>query len=67
MTAAASAEPLEANLTDLDERRRSGRSTAPPVKRTGLDKEEGSQRPIGRPTVEDTRVQRAVTMRLGVV
>jgi RNA-directed DNA polymerase len=46
VTAAAYAEHLEANLTDLYERLRSGRYTAPPVKRTWLDKEDGSQRPI---------------------
>jgi retron-type reverse transcriptase len=37
------------------------------VKRTWLDKEDGSQRPIGRPAFEDTIVQRAVTMVLGAV
>jgi group II intron reverse transcriptase/maturase len=67
VTAARYAEPLEANLTDLYERLRSGRYTAPPVKRTGLDKEDGSQRPLGMPTFEDKIVQRAVTMLLGAV
>jgi RNA-directed DNA polymerase len=67
VTAAASAEHLEANLTDLYARRRSGRYTAPPVKRTGLDQADGSQRPRGRPAFEDTSVQRAVTMVLGAV
>jgi retron-type reverse transcriptase len=67
VTAAASAEHLEANLTDLYERLRSGRYTAPPVKRTWLDKEDGSQRPIGMPAFEDKIVQRAVTMLLGAV
>jgi RNA-directed DNA polymerase len=55
------------HLTDRYERRRSGRYPAPPVKRTGLDKEDGSQRPLGRPAFEDTSVQRAVTMRWGAV
>ena len=67
VTATAYAEHLEANLTDLDARLRSGRYTAPPVKRTWLDKEDGSQRAIGMPAFEDTRVQRAVTRRLGAV
>jgi group II intron reverse transcriptase/maturase len=67
VTAAAYAEHLEANLTDLYERLRSGRYTAPPVKRTWLDKEDGSQRPIGMPAFEDKIVQRAVTMLLGAV
>jgi len=67
VTAAAYAEHLEANLTDLDERRRSGRYTAPPVKRTWLDKEDGSQRPIGMPACADTSVQRAVTRLWGAV
>src|SRR5262245_27315321 len=44
VTAAASAEHLEAHLTDLYKRLRSGRYTAPPVKRTWLDQEDGSQR-----------------------
>jgi RNA-directed DNA polymerase len=42
VTAAAYAEHLEANLTDLYERLQSGRYTAPPVKRTWLDKADGS-------------------------
>jgi len=67
VTAAAYAEHLEANLTDLYERLRGGRYTAPPVKRTWLDKEDGSQRPIGMPTFEDKIVQRAVTMLMGAV
>jgi RNA-directed DNA polymerase len=67
VTAASYAEPLEANLTDLYERLRGGRDTASPVKRTWLDKEDGSQRPIGMPAVADKIVQRAVTMLLGAV
>jgi hypothetical protein len=67
VTAAAYAEHLEANRTDLYERLQSGRYTAPPVKRTGLDQADGSQRPIGMPTFEDKIVQRAVTMLLGAV
>jgi RNA-directed DNA polymerase len=65
--AAASAEHLEANLIDLYERLRSGGYTAPPVKRTWLDKEDGRQRPIGMPTFAAKSVQRAVTMLMGAV
>ena len=67
VTAAMYAEHLEANLTDLHARLQSGRYTAPPVKRTWLDKADGSQRPIGMPAFEDKIVQRAVTMLLGAV
>lgn len=67
VTAAMYAEHLEANLTDLHVRLQSGRYTAPPVKRTWLDKADGSQRPIGMPAFEDKIVQRAVTMLLGAV
>lgn len=61
VTAATYAEHLEENLRDLHERLRSGRYQAPPVKRQWLVKEDGSKRPIGKPTVEDKIVQRAVT------
>jgi len=42
---------LDENLRDLHERMRSGRYKAPPVERTWLEKEDGSLRPIGKPTV----------------
>ena len=67
MTAASYAEHLEANRTDLYERLHGGRYTASPVKRVWLDKEDGSQRPIGMPAFEDNIVQRAVTMLVGAV
>jgi RNA-directed DNA polymerase len=67
VTAAADADPREAPLTDLYERRRRGRDPAPPVKRTGRDKADGSPRPRGRPAFEDNIVQRAGTRRLGAV
>jgi RNA-directed DNA polymerase len=67
VTAALYAEHLEANLTDVHARLQRGRYTAPPVKRTWLDKADGSQRPIGMPAFEDKIVQRAVTMLLGAV
>ena len=53
----------DAPLHALHERRRSGGSQAPPVERVGLDKAAGGPRPLGQPTWEDQRVQRAVAMR----
>jgi RNA-directed DNA polymerase len=67
VTAEEYAEHLEENLRDLPERIQSGRYMAPPVKRTWLDKEDGSQRPIGLPTFEDKIVQRAVAWLLGAI
>ena len=67
VTAKEYAENLEENLRDLHERLRSGQYKAPPVVRTWLDKEDGSKRPIGKPTLEDKIVQRAVTMLMGAV
>ena len=57
---------LEANLRSLLERAKSGRYTAPPVKRAYIPKA-GSptqKRPIGIPTLEDKVLQRAVVMLL---
>ena len=57
---------LEANLQSLLERAKSGRYTAPPVKRVHIPKA-GSPtqtRPIGIPTLEDKILQRAVVMLL---
>ena len=56
---------LDENLRDLYERLRSGRYQAPPVKRHWLAKADGSQRPIGLPTVRVnyTPVQRAFGLR----
>jgi RNA-directed DNA polymerase len=51
----------------VHERLRSGRSRAPPVRRTYLDKADGRQRPIGIPAFEDKLVQRAVVMRWGAI
>jgi RNA-directed DNA polymerase len=61
------AQNLEGNLRNLHERLRSGRYKAPPVERAWLDKEDGSKRPIGKPTFEDKIVQRAVVMLLGAI
>jgi RNA-directed DNA polymerase len=67
VTAAEYAANLEANLADVHARLRSGRYYAPPVKRTYVPKEDGSQRPIGMPAFEDKLVQRAVAMWLGAI
>ena len=67
VTAAEYAEHLDENLRDLHERLRNGRYIPPPVKRTWLPKDDGSQRPIGKPTFEDKIVQRAVSMLLGEI
>ena len=64
VTAAEYAKNLDENLRNLHERLRSGRYKAPPVQRTWLPKDDGSQRPIGKPTFEDKIVQRAVCMLL---
>ena len=58
---------LEANLRKLHERLRRQQYYAPPVKRTYLEKEDGSKRPIGMPVFESKIVERAVVMLLGAV
>jgi retron-type reverse transcriptase len=55
---------LEANLNDLLERIKSGRYIAPPVRRHYIPKADGSERPLGIPTLEDKVAQRAVLMLL---
>ena len=60
MPAQAYAEHLDEHQRDLHERLRSGRYQAPPVERVWLEKADGGQRPIGKPTFEDKIVQRAV-------
>jgi RNA-directed DNA polymerase len=67
VTAKQYAEHLDDNLCDLYERLRSGRYRATPVKRVWLDKSDGSQRPIGKPVLEDKIVQRAVVMLLEAI
>jgi RNA-directed DNA polymerase len=62
VTAQQYADHLDENLGDLYERLRSGRYHAPPVERVWLAKDDGKQRPIGKPTFEDKIVQRAVVM-----
>jgi len=58
---------LEANLRDLLERIKSGSYEAPPVRRTYVPKDDGSQRPIGIPTFEDKVAQRAIAMVLEAI
>jgi hypothetical protein len=56
---------LEANLSSLLDRFKSGRYRAPPVKRVYIPKGDGKRlRPIGMPTLEDKVLQRAVVMLL---
>jgi RNA-directed DNA polymerase len=57
----------EANLTDLLERIKSGRYKAPPVRRTYIPKTDGTQRPLGIPTLEDKVAQRAIVMVLETI
>ena len=58
---------LAANLQDLYARLRTQRYRAQPVERVWLDKEDGKQRPIGKPVLEDKIVQRAVTLILEAI
>jgi len=60
-------ENLELNLQNLHERLRKGLYKAPPVERVWIDKEGNKKRPIGKPTLEDKIVQRAVEMVLSAV
>lgn len=50
---------LEENLRELAERLKRGASHASPVERVYIPQAEGRQRPIGKPTLADTIVQRA--------
>lgn len=64
-TASSYAENLDANLTSLLDRVKSGRYRAPPVRRVDIPKGDGSKtRPIGIPTFEDKVLQRSVVMLL---
>ena len=67
MTAKDYAQNLEANLSDLLERIKSGRYQAPPVRRAYIPKADGSRRPLGLPTFEDKVCQRAIVMILELV
>jgi RNA-directed DNA polymerase len=67
VTAAAYEANLEANLMDLLGRIKSGRYQAPPVRRTYIPKADGTQRPLGIPTLEDKVAQRAIVMVLEAI
>jgi RNA-directed DNA polymerase len=67
VTAKTYAEHLDENLRDLHERLRSGRYQAAPVERVWIEKDDGGQRPIGKPAFEDKIVQRAVAMLLEAI
>jgi RNA-directed DNA polymerase len=57
------AQHLEANLTSLLHRFKSGTYYAPPVRRVYIPKDDGkAYRPIGIPSFEDKVLQRAVAM-----
>lgn len=64
VTATQFAENLDANLSDLIDRAKSGRYRAPPVRRVHIPKGNGETRPLGIPTFEDKVLQRAVVMLL---
>jgi group II intron reverse transcriptase/maturase len=67
VTAQTYVEHLDENLRGLHERLRSGRYQATPVERVWIEKEDGGQRPIGKPAFEDKLVPRAVTMLLEAI
>jgi RNA-directed DNA polymerase len=67
VTAQQYAAHLDENLRDLHERLRSGCYQAAPVERVWIEKDDGGQRPIGKPTFEDKIVQRAVAMLLEAI
>lgn len=62
VTATAYEANLEANLLRLLDRIKSGAYVAPPVRRVYIPKADGSQRPLGIPTLEDKIAQRAIVM-----
>ena len=61
------AKHLESNLESLHKRYREGSYVAPLVRRVWIEKEDGSQRPIGIPAFEDKILQRAIAMILGAI
>ena len=67
VTAEVYAANLENNLISLHKRYKEGNYVAPFVKRVWIEKEDGSQRPIGIPAFEDKILQRAVAMLLGAI
>ena len=67
VTAEDYAEHLESNLISLHARYKEGRYVAPYVRRVWIDKEDGTQRPIGIPAFEDKVLQRAIAMILSAI
>ncbi|MFK4496110.1 retron-type reverse transcriptase [Bradyrhizobium japonicum] len=55
---------LEANLDDVLVRIKSGGYIAPPVRRHYIPKADGTERPLGIPTLEDKVAQRAILLLL---
>jgi RNA-directed DNA polymerase len=60
-------EALEAHLHDLSERLKRGAYRAKPVRRVYISKEDGRQRPLGVPALEDKIVQRATVEVLNAI
>jgi retron-type reverse transcriptase len=67
VTAVDYAKNLESNLKSLHRQYKEGSYVAPFVRRVWIDKEDGSQRPIGIPAFEDKILQRAISMLLGAI
>jgi RNA-directed DNA polymerase len=58
---------LDARITDLHQRLKGRSYQAPPVRRVWIPKENGKERPLGIPTVEDRLVQAAVARILSAI
>ena len=58
---------VESNLAELHQRVHDNRYRAQPVRRVWIDKEDGKQRPLGIPVLEDKILQRAVLMVLEAI
>ena len=67
LTAAQYAADLDGNITDLAERVKAGRYRAKLVRRVYIPKENGKERPLGLPALEDKLVQLAVAKLLGAI
>lgn len=67
VTAEDYAKHLALNLQRLHARYQEGSYVAPLVRRVWIDKDDGSQRPLGIPAFEDKILQRAVAMLLGAI